>query len=72
MPAENDRGIPAREGTYKVNVLQGLGGCFVFVTLRGEALGLYYGETEEAAAENAALAITSSIGLDPAMSGEGA
>jgi hypothetical protein len=71
MPAESDSRIPSREGTYNLNVLQGLGGCFVFITLRGEALGLYYGETEEAAAENAAVAITASMGLDPALTRDG-
>ena len=51
-----------REDTFAVHVLKGVGGCFLYVTRRGEMLGLYYGATEEAAAREGALAISASAG----------
>jgi hypothetical protein len=60
MSAE-DHPTPPDETTYNLTVLSALGGCFLYVTRYGEAVGLYYGANERAAAEDAAVAITATM-----------
>jgi hypothetical protein len=62
MSAEDHAPTPPVETTYNLAVLPALGGCFLYVTKYGEPVGLYYGADEQAAAEHAAAAITSTIG----------
>jgi len=61
MSAEDHAPTPHGESTYSLTVLPALGGCFLYVTRYGEAVGLYYGADEKAAAEDAAVAITTTM-----------
>ena len=61
MGADERSSTPPGETTYNLTVLPALGGCFLYVTMNGEAVGLYHGADERAAAEGAAAAITAGV-----------
>ena len=61
MTAENHPPTRSGETTYNLTVLPALGGCFLYVTRHGEAVGLYHGVNEKAAVENAAAGLTATM-----------
>ena len=59
MPDESPPGTPRaynRDG-YSLHPLAALDGVLIYVTLHGEAVGCFFGRTEEAAAEAVAAKI---------------
>ena len=56
MPDEHPQGAPRAStcGSYLLHPLSALDGVLIYVTLDGEAVGYFFGRTEEAAAEEVA------------------
>ena len=68
MPTPDERSLDRRPpaagpradfpGSYSIHPLSALDGVLIYVTLNGEAAGLYFGRNEEAAAEALAGGLT--------------
>ena len=57
-PPPADVPYPRAGGTYSIHPLPALDGVLLYVTLNGEAVGSWFGATEELAAEGVARDLT--------------
>jgi hypothetical protein len=61
LPPPADVSRRATGGTYSIHPLVALDGVLLYVTLNGEAVGSWFGETEELAAEALSRYLTGAV-----------